>query len=111
MGHLDTSLLGRYRHLLKTLDEESSRIPPDEYLELLGPGEVDELLLIRNQIADMSLGPEEKAELAKADDLLVKHRKLITEWQSMGSVEEPSAHWWWHLDKGPRVRKKAQEAA
>ena len=111
MGAVDDSLLERYRHLLRTLDEEAGKTPPKEYLDLLGPGEVDELLLIRNRISEMDLSPEQKAEVSEADDLLVKHRRLITEWLSMGSVEEPIAHWWWHLDEGPQVREQAREAA
>ena len=111
MGTVDGSLLERYRHLLGTLDEEAGKTSPEEYLELLGPGEVDDLLLIRNRISEMDLNPEQKAEVGKTDDLLIKHRALITEWFSVGSVEEPTTRWWWHLDKGPQVREKAERAA
>lgn len=111
MGSVDESLLERYRYLLRTLDEEARKTPPEEYLELLSPGEVDEILLIRNRISEMDLSPEQKAEVRKADDLLIKHRGLIMEWLSVGSVEEPIAHWWWHLDKGPQVREEAERAA
>lgn len=111
MGHLDSSLLERYRHLLRTLDEESRRTLPEDYLELLGPGEVDEILLIRDRISEMDLSSEQRAEVRKADDLLMKHRRLIMEWLSVGSIEEPLAHWWWHLDKGPQVRDEAERAA
>ncbi|MDA8188965.1 MAG: hypothetical protein M0T85_12555 [Dehalococcoidales bacterium] len=111
MGYIDKTLLERYGHLLRTLDKEAEKVPPEDYLELLGPGEVDELLLIRNRIAEMDLSPEQESEVMQADDLLVKHHRLITEWLSMGSAEEPIAHWWWHLDKGPQVREKAREAA
>jgi len=111
MGSVDKSLLERYQHLLRILDEEARETPSEEYLELLSPGEVDELLLIRNRISEMDLNSEQMAEVRKADDLLIKHRRLIMEWLSVGSIEEPVAHWWWHLDKGPQVREEAERAA
>ena len=110
MGAVDSSLLERYGHVLRTLDREAAQTPPDQYLELLGPGEVDDLLLIRNRLSEIDLNSKQEVELRQADDVLLRHHRLIAEWLSPGSVEEPTTRWWWHLDEGPQVRAEAEAA-
>src|SRR5450756_770651 len=111
MGTVDGSLLERYRHLLGTLDEEAGKTSPEEYLELLGLGEVDDLLLIRDRISEMDLSPEQKAEVGKADDLLMKRRGRASDWVAAGPGVVPIPRWGWQLDNGVQGREKAERGA
>lgn len=106
------SALDQYRRYLAVIDRESARLPSDDleaYLELLGPGEALDLLVIRDEIAQLDLTPEERCELDVLDDLLVKHRRLIAEnlWPHPAVAR---GRWWWHLDEGPEVRQRALAA-
>lgn len=103
--------LERYRSYLETIDEESRRVADDEeYLDLLAPSEVIDLLCVRDEIAEQSLDAEQRRETDRLDDLLLKHRRLIAE-NIAPRTGEPNARWWWRLHEGPQVREEATRAA
>lgn len=111
MGSLADSLLERYGRWLRLLDNEASRTEDGEYLDLLGPGEVDELLFMWDEISRIDLSPEQRAELTKLDDILMKHYRVVAEWMPTRLPGESRSHWWWYLDEGPQVREEAEKAA
>ena len=98
--------LEQYRIYLEAVDEEAQQTSQDEYADLLSPGEVIDLLVIRDEISREDLSPEEQQELERLDDLLIKHYRLVT-----GNIppepRKPRSQWWWHLHAGPQVRQKA----
>lgn len=103
--------LERYRRYLDTLDAEAQRTPDEEdYLELLSPGEVIDLLCTRDEVAEMSLDNELLHELDRLDDLLTKHYRLIPE-NVPAFPDKPSERWWWHLHDGPQVRDLSLKAS
>ena len=103
----ELSALERSRAYLETLDEEAENTTnEEEYFELLGPGEVLDLLTIRDILSRCTLGAHEQAEVSRLDDLLIKHQWLVT-----GNIppypDVPRSRWWWHLHEGPQVREEA----
>lgn len=109
MGALEA--LDRYRRYVDVLDEYAARLlDQEEYLDLLTPGEVVDLLCTRDELETLRLDPEQVAELARLDDLIVKHHRVIA-WNLPSVRTEPRAHWWWHLHEGPQVRAEALAAA
>jgi hypothetical protein len=102
--------LERYRSYLEALDEEVRRPQEgNEYLELLSPSEVIDLLCARDEIAEMHLDSSQCAEVERLDTLLIKHHLLVPQ-NIPPYPDEPRAHWWWHLHEGPQVREQALAA-
>ncbi|MBI4504311.1 MAG: hypothetical protein HY691_02155 [Chloroflexi bacterium] len=102
--------LEQYRLYLESVEEESPHTPASEYLELLSPGEALDLLTIRDRLSTMSLSPAEQRELARLDELLMKHQRLVVD-NIPHFADEPRTRWWWHLHEGPQVREEALAAA
>jgi hypothetical protein len=97
-----------YRDYLRPLDDEACRITDDEeYVDLLTPDEVIDLLCTRDKLATMSLNPEEQSEVSDLDDVLVKHHRIVVE-NIPPFPDKPRSHWWWHLHEGPQVRREAE---
>ena len=99
-------LVKHYSDYLDTIDRYAPGRYGEEYLELLGPGEVYDLLIIRDMISEEVLTPEEQTEVARLDDLLMKHRWLVID-NIPPEPEKPRSRWWWHLHEGPQVREQA----
>ncbi|MBI4496762.1 MAG: hypothetical protein HY689_02545 [Chloroflexi bacterium] len=102
--------LEHYRHYLETIDRQASEVPPDEYEDLLSPGEVDDICIIRDELAAAQFSEEEQQELARLDGLLLKHWRIIAT-NLLDYRDKSRAHWWWHLDEGPQVREQARGVA
>ncbi|TAK33902.1 MAG: hypothetical protein EPO21_11280 [Chloroflexota bacterium] len=97
--------LERYRRYLESVESEADRASgEEEYFELLDPGETIDLLCTRDQLAELTLGEAQMAELERLDQLLVKHHRLIAG-NVPPSPDKPPSRWWWHLHQGPRVRR------
>lgn len=103
-------LLARYRRYLDSVEAEAPWVSPEEYEDLLSPAEVDDLCIIRDSLAMISLSEVERQELAHLDALLLKHWRIIAA-NLLSYGDKPRAHWWWHLDEGPQVREQARGAA
>jgi hypothetical protein len=102
----DVSALRRYRAYLEAIDEEAARTASeDEYLDLLAPSEVIDLLCARDEIEQQTLDADQRADVARLDDLLVKHGRVVTE--NSSSTGEPGSQWWWRLEQSPRVHGDA----
>lgn len=106
----DVTALTQYRTYLEAVDDEAKATPEEEYIDLLSPGEVADLLVIRDELTDAGLSPEERRELERLDDLIAKHWRLIAE-NIPPHPERPRSHWWWHLHEGPQVRGERRAAA
>ncbi len=68
----------RYHRYLELIDREAPE-PTDmeEYFELLTTGEAVDLLCVRDVLAESDFSPADQKDLARLDDLLVKHYQLI----------------------------------
>jgi hypothetical protein len=101
------SALQQYKAYLESVDEEAKVTPADQYLDLLTPGEVVDLLLVRDEIDELQLTSEDLVERDRLDDLLLKHSTLVVD-DIPPFPDKPRAHWWWHLHEGPQVRRDAE---
>ena len=102
--------LTKYQTYLELVHEYAQRLPwegIEDVADLLGPGEVLDLLVIRDKLSQQALTSDEQVLLDRLDDLLVKYRQIVTD-----NVPElpghPQSYWWWHLDEGPEVREQAK---
>ncbi len=102
---MEVTALRQYRRYLESIDKEVRNTPKSEYIDVLSPGEVLDLLTIRDEISQIELSAEEKRELNSLDDLLIRHYWLIA--QNIPVTDEPRSRWWWHLHEGPEVRERA----
>src|SRR6266511_3364033 len=100
--------LEQYRACLESVDQEVLT-SESEYADLLTPGEVLDLLVVRDEIDESKLNPDQRRRLVELDDLLVKHARLVTD-NAPPQADVPRSRWWWHLHKGPQVRDDALAA-
>jgi hypothetical protein len=110
MAVVNPTPLQVYHKYLNAIEEEARQTPQSEYLDLLSQGEAIDLLCARDEIEEDALQPTERQELARLDDLLLKHHRLISAHVPL-IPDKPRSQWWWHLDKGPQVREEAGRAA
>ena len=88
-----------------------------EAFECFGPGhgldygEAKELLRARDKLADLQLMPEEQRELARLDDLLIKHWEAVATDLFHPFLDQPRERWWWHIAEGPQARDRALKAS
>jgi hypothetical protein len=102
---VEVTALRQYRRYLVSIDREVRKTPGSEYIDVLSPGEVLDLLTTRDEISQTELSAEEKRELNSLDDLLVRYYWLIA--QNIPVTDEPRSRWWWHLHEGPEARERA----
>ena len=80
---------------------------------------MENALLWRDEVEDElgaggRVSPERAKLLAEADTRLVAaSRSIVKRFPGLFGdfAKHPLRYWWWHLDKGPRVREKAGRAA
>ncbi len=97
--------LEQYRAYLESVDQEVLT-SGSEYADLLTPGEVLDLLVVRDEIDESKLNPDQRRRLVELDDLLVKHARLVSD-NIAPQPDLPVSRWWWHLHKGPQIRDDA----
>ncbi len=68
---MEVTALRQYRRYLESIDKEARNTSKSEYIDVLNPGEVLDLLTIRDEICQVELSAEEQRELDSLDDLLV----------------------------------------
>lgn len=102
-------LLDTYRRYLRSMDAWAESWDEDR-ADLLSPGEVFDLLWLRERLAECRLTDAEQSELRELDDVLIKHQDVISA-NMPPRPEVPRARWWWYLDEGPQVREEALAAA
>jgi hypothetical protein len=100
-----TMLLGRYRRYLATMDTWAPSWDEGR-LDLLSPGEAFDILSIRDRLAEARLTPDDRRELQRLDDLLVKYHDVVSG-NAPPATSAPRERWWWHLHEGPQVRDQA----
>ena len=100
--------LEQYRAYLESVDQEVLT-SGSEYADLLTPGEVLDLLVVRDEIDESKLNPDQRRRLVELDDLLVKHARLVSD-NIAPQPDLPVSRWWWHLHKGPQIRDDALAA-
>ena len=95
------------RNYLYSIEKHAQPEGEDEYWDLLSQGEGIDVLCARDEVLDEQLSDEERLELERLDDLLIKHRQLITSYVPP-LPGKSRARWWWFLHEGPQVREQTK---
>lgn len=102
--------LDQYREILESFDyQEPSCELEGNCPDGSDPDRAKELLVLRNEISEAELDPEESRELESLDDQLVWDHSQRIAAVSAAFSHKSLTHWWWYLHKGPEIRFLIEE--